>query len=55
LAAAEKLARAEVRKKAEDDAAAKVQASLANADAAPTPAETSPRKYSNEGPASRSH
>ncbi len=56
LAAAEKLARSEARKKAEADAAAKVQASLANAAATPEPAASPPpRKYSNEGPASRSH
>jgi tetratricopeptide (TPR) repeat protein len=58
LAAAEKLARVEARKKAEADAAAaKEQAELASAAAAAaTPPETpAARTYSNQGPASRSH
>lgn len=56
LAAAEKLARTEARKKAEADAAAKAVAEIASAAAAPAVAESPPaRKYSNEGPASRSH
>ena len=56
LAAAEKLAQAEARKRAEAETAAKAQADLVAA-APPKPdADTKQqRRYSNDGPASRSH
>jgi tetratricopeptide (TPR) repeat protein len=59
LAAAEKLAKAEARKREADAAvAAKLQAELANATPAPAPpppAQPEARKYSNQGPATRSN
>lgn len=55
LAAAEKLARTEARKKEADAAAAaKLQSELANA-SPPPPPQPEARKYSNQGPASRSN
>lgn len=58
LAAAEKLAATEARKRAEAEAAAKAKADLASiaAQVSQLPVEnTETRKYSNEGPASRTH